>query len=587
MIERMPSFYEFGGFRLDTSQRMLTRNGEPLPIKPKSFDALLLFVQNSGRLLEKEELMKALWPESFVEEGNLSQNIFVLRKTLGNDQSGNSFIQTIPRRGYKFVAPVRQGRSLISAKESQVKPQDAAETRTDPANSREIGSALEVIHDPFARPATPATGRGWLNPFRSLRPFGPEDSHLFFGREAERDDLLARLPRSPVLAITGASGSGKSSLVQAGLIPALRSRQLRCGGQLIDSWRIAVFRPSRDPFDYLAEVLPGQLAPEMNIQQQTEFIADCRSKFACGGDALRNAISALAGVSKAKPEHTHILLVADQLEEIFTLANQQVRQRYMDMLFTASRLDGAFPTHLVLALRSDFSSHIEHVQPGRDLEANVYNLGGMTSAQLHKSIEERLRLADTEAEPGLINTVLQDVGSRDLALLEFVLQQLWEQQFLKNSGASGRLLTSSYAEIGGLPGALVKHADEVYSDIRDEHEQGLARKIFVKLACLGENGQPKRPRVQKEALFSLGIPEEIEPLLARLASSRLISIGREGEKSFVEPSHVSLMRQWLALRNWLVQNHEPLRFEQRLVKTAERWRELERSGTRSTAPLVS
>ena len=100
--------YEFGEFRLNLAQQTLTRNGEPLTITPRAYDLLLFLVQNRGRVLGKDELMKGVWRESFVEESNLSQNIFVLRKILGEDHNGNRFIQTIPRRGYKFVAPVRE-----------------------------------------------------------------------------------------------------------------------------------------------------------------------------------------------------------------------------------------------------------------------------------------------------------------------------------------------------------------------------------------------------------------------------------------------------------------------------------------------
>ena len=101
-------FYEFGTFRLDVQQRKLTQEGRDIALTPKVFDVLLLLVQNSGNVLEKGQLMKAVWPESFVEEGNLSQNVFVLRKILGDDENGNRFIQTIPRRGYKFLPPVKR-----------------------------------------------------------------------------------------------------------------------------------------------------------------------------------------------------------------------------------------------------------------------------------------------------------------------------------------------------------------------------------------------------------------------------------------------------------------------------------------------
>src|SRR6478752_5785941 len=108
MDQQTQPFYEFLGFQLDVGQRVLIRDGNLIALTPKAFDVLLFLIQNRGRVLEKDELMRAIWPESFVEEGNLSQNIFVLRKILDDHQNGDSVIQTIPRRGYKFVASVKQ-----------------------------------------------------------------------------------------------------------------------------------------------------------------------------------------------------------------------------------------------------------------------------------------------------------------------------------------------------------------------------------------------------------------------------------------------------------------------------------------------
>jgi DNA-binding winged helix-turn-helix (wHTH) protein len=116
MMPEKPLFYEFGGLILDVARRRLLRHGEALPLAPKPFDTLLLLVENRGRVLEKDELMKNLWPESFVEEGNLSQNIFVLRRLLADGNSGKVFIQTIPGRGYKFVAAVKE----IACQESTI-----------------------------------------------------------------------------------------------------------------------------------------------------------------------------------------------------------------------------------------------------------------------------------------------------------------------------------------------------------------------------------------------------------------------------------------------------------------------------------
>src|SRR5262249_1782710 len=159
-------------------------------------------------------MMRALWPESFVEESNLTQNIFVLRKVLGDDRNGHGFIQTVPRRGYKFIAPVKEAE--LSTSESDL----------------------------------PASYWRDRSPFRGLKAFETEDAWLFFGRESETEELLEQLRRSPVLSVVGNSGSGKSSLVRAGLIPALQQGRFCPGGSSNEEWRIAVFRPSVAPFDY-------------------------------------------------------------------------------------------------------------------------------------------------------------------------------------------------------------------------------------------------------------------------------------------------------------------------------------------------
>ncbi len=549
-------FYEFAGFRLDPGQRVLMRNGEPVTLTPKGFDTLLFLVQNHGRLLEKGELMKALWPESFVEEGNLSQNIFVLRKILGDDQNGNTFIETIPRRGYKFVAAVKQ---------------------------------LDV---PTHCPQSSLSADYWRrhSPFRGLQVFEPDDAWLFFGREAETEDLLVRLGRSPVLAVIGNSGSGKSSLVRAGLIPALRAgrfghgdvecsvapRATSTGVSDPESWRVAITRPSGTPFDYLAEVLPSQLAPELSLKEQAEFIADCRDTLPQGGETLRNAISALANATGQESSQAHILLVVDQFEELFTLTtNREVRERYIDALLAASRWHGAVLVHLVLVLRADFYSHcLEHRGLSRCLGNNLYNVPRMTQNQLREAIEKRLALASAHAEPGLIDSLLDDVGTEpgDLALLEHALSQLWE----KCGGFGCTLTNSAYSAIGRLRGALGAHADAVYAGISDSAQKQLVQKIFLELVHLGEGAPDTRRRVRKEELLSLGAPEEVESLLARLTSSRLISVGGEGLEAFAEVSHEALIREWSTLREWVAQNREELQLGRRLVQAAQEWEGLNR-----------
>src|SRR5438876_3294624 len=101
-------FYEFGPFHLDPAEHLLIRGEQPIPLAPKAFETLLLLVESSGHVLQKNELMEALWPDSFVEESNLTQNIFILRKALGGEQGEQHYIKTVPRIGYRFIAPVHR-----------------------------------------------------------------------------------------------------------------------------------------------------------------------------------------------------------------------------------------------------------------------------------------------------------------------------------------------------------------------------------------------------------------------------------------------------------------------------------------------
>ena len=554
MNQQARLFYECSGFLVDVAQRVLTRDGKPIALTPKAFDVLLFFVQNRDRVLGKDELMKALWPDSFVEEGNLAHNIFVLRKVLGDDQNGNSFIQTIPRRGYRFVAAVKELDASLPRSSPEVEEQDK--------NSRK--SAV-------------STAEYWTrnSPFRSLRAFEPEDAWLFFGRESETDDLLVRVAKSPVLAVIGNSGSGKSSLIRAGLIPALRQGRFSIDFP-ISSWRIALFRPSGAPFDYLADVLPSALVPELDLKEQTEFIAHCRERLPSNENALRDIISALTNTATGTSRPTRILLIADQFEEVFTLiSNREVRDGYINALLTASSVDGTIPVHLILILRADFYANcLEHVGLSRILEMNLYNVSRMAHKQLQKNIEKRLALAGGRAEPGLIDSLLADVGTEpgDLALLEHSLGLLWE----KRNGSDCTLTNEAYSEIGRLRGALGRHADRVYADIVDETHKYLVKKIFLELVQLGEGAQDTRRRVRKMDLMSLGNPVDIEMLLGRLASSRLIATGAEGQQTFVEVSHETLIREWPMLQEWIAHNRDEIRLERRLIQACEEWHALGR-----------
>jgi len=405
------------------------------------------------------------------------------------------------------------------------------------------------------------------SPFRRLQSFEPDDSWLFFGRDAEIDELLSGLAKEPVLAVVGNSGSGKSSLIRAGLVPALRRGRLRSLGVPVESWRVAVVEPTETPFDYLIEALPEQLAPERPLAERAQFIASYRKRLAADADGLRTALAVMV------PRGEHVLLVVDRFEALFaSTVAENIQRLYIDALLAASRPGGAVHLRLVIALRADFFGNcLRHGELSRHLAANLYNVQRLSAAGLRETIENRLALAAARPEEGLIELILSDVGDEpgDLALLEATLDELWEERDLP-----GTLTTRAYLTMGRLRGALKRHADDVLEQIGSPAKRELVKRLFLKLVQLGDGAPDTRRRVSKAAVLQLGSEAQMESLLDQLASSRLIQTGNERGEDYVEVSHEALIREWPVLHRWLEDNREALRFEQRLLEDAKDWQRL-------------
>jgi WD40 repeat protein len=481
---------------------------------------------------------------------------------------------TRDREAFRFIPVLGEGAD-VERLPPFVQQHQCVDLRDSRRASEQIARLLEVLRkSSTSDTAVPPEYWSTHCPFRSLQSFVPGDSWLFFGRDRDTAELLTRLGRSPTLAVIGNSGSGKSSLIQAGLIPALRRGRFLSGSHPVESWRIAVFRPSAAPFDYLAESLPAQLSPEMSEKDRFEFVEYCKPKLPKSREALRNAIVGLVGPGGNGSIAPHVLLVADQFEELFTLVeDKKVRARYIECLLAAARLDAPVPVHLVLGVRADFYAQcLENPNLSATLQANLYNVPGIGPLQLREAIENRLALASASSDSGLIDSLLADVGEEpgNLALLEHALTLLWEK-----SADSNRTLTNeAYAAIGRLQGALGTHADTVYGGLPAE-DRPLAQKILLELVQLGERSQDTRRRVPKQELLQLGAPDRVGRVIARLVDERLLTTSGEGpqspEENFVEVSHEALIREWPALRGWLQDNREDLRLGSRLRQAADEW----------------
>ncbi len=443
--------------------------------------------------------------------------------------------------------------------------------REGPVDGGELKQLIQRALEPRqeARPVLPPDEA----PFRGLLTFDVEHSHLFFGRDGETEDLLGRLREDRFLTVVGDSGSGKSSLVRAALIPALHQGRFHDGGSWAPSWRIAVFRPGEHPFRGLADGLQD-LEPELaradRAAQRIELRATLAEELREGTDGLRRIVGAVV------PAKTRTLVVVDQFEEIFAegVAAEE-RQRFIDTLLDAAGSGDDRPVHVVATLRADFyPACLRHAELAEKLAANQYIVQRVERDGLRQVIERPLALAGARAEHGLVEVIVREVGAEpgNLALLEHALLQLWENR-------SGRELThEGYEAIGRIDGALEHQAEEVFFKL-SEPERAVARRIFLRLTRAAKDALDTRRRAPQAVLVeAAGKTELVARVLRRLVAAHLIvgtGAGDSPEPEY-EVAHEALIRSWSRLRGWLDEDREFLLWRERLGAAAKEWERTER-----------
>jgi WD40 repeat protein/DNA-binding SARP family transcriptional activator len=402
-------------------------------------------------------------------------------------------------------------------------------------------------------------------PFKGLQYFEEADSDLFFGRELLTAKLVNRLSGLPshkgegpgvrfLSVVIGASGSGKSSLVRAGLIPALKK-----GSTLLDGtkppegstdWQVHIFTPTAHPLEALAT----------ELMRDSESVATIARLI----DDLAQEPRSLALFLARDSAKRHIVLVVDQFEELFTLCRDEFeREAFIDNLLNLVS-PGQSNATLIITLRADFYAHLAQYPELRDAVAQQQEyIGPMTAEELRLAIEEPAKRGHWEFEPGLVDLILRDVGDEPgaLPLLSHALLETWKRR------AGHTLTLKGYAEAGGVHGAIAHTAESIYQNLSPE-DQANARDIFLRLTELGEGTEDTRRRVSFEELTShTENTNEVRRVLNILAEARLITLG----ENTVEVAHEALIREWPALREWLNQDREGLRLHRHLTEAAYEW----------------
>ncbi len=365
-------------------------------------------------------------------------------------------------------------------------------------------------------------------PFKGLASFEPADADYFFGRERVVAELVAHVVGVGFLGIVGPSGSGKSSVLRAGLLPALS------GGVLPGSerWRRLLLRPGERPLDELRRALVSGAE-----------------------DPLVEALDAL-------PANERLLLAVDQLEELFTACRSEAeRAAFADTLARAAA-DPEGRVVVVVALRSDFYGRFAaYPRLAELLGANQVPVGPMQASELRRVVELPAGRVGLRVEPELADALVDDVEGEPgaLPLLSTALLELWQKR------QDNALALAAYRESGGVHGAVARLAEATYARIPDGRKQ-LVRAIVLRLVGEGEGDIPVRRRAPLAEL-DLERHGDVADVLAALADSRLVTVG----EGFVEVAHEALLSEWPRLREWIEEDAEGRRLHRHITEAATEW----------------
>jgi hypothetical protein len=421
------------------------------------------------------------------------------------------------------------------------------------------------------------------NPFPGLRSFDQDESDLFFGRSEQTAELVDRLDRNRVLVVVGTSSSGTSSLVRAGLIPALHGGLMAHGGS---HWRVALMRPGTEPIVNLTQslIVPDVLGPPL--------ASDPGLSFALTEATLRrSSLGIVDCVRQARiPRDENVLIVVDQFEEVFRYSpfrysrDADEQSPYVRLLLTAIRQKD-LPIYVVLTLRADYLGMCsQFLELPEAINAGLYLVPQMTREQCREAIAGPLAVGGGRITAPLVNRLLNDVAEQPdaLPILQHTLMRLWD--FWSARGSSDPIDLADYESIGTMSSALVRHVEEAFHELRDEAGQRIAETVFKAVTDKGQDTRIRRRPTSLSELSSLA-----DATLEQTAA--VIDVFRRAGRAFLMPptgvpltaetvvdiTNENLVRMWPRLALWIDEEVKSATLYVRLADAAARYRRGEAS----------
>ncbi|MEZ2234750.1 caspase family protein [Microcoleus sp.] len=370
------------------------------------------------------------------------------------------------------------------------------------------------------------------NPYLGLSAFEAEQEKYFCGREEAVRILITHLTNSRFIPVIGYSGSGKSSLIKAGLLPQLSRDRIPGSSQ----WSVESFTPGKYPLGKLVDVL-----------------------------------------ARYRERNEPFVIFIDQFEEVFTLCEDESERRSFIRLIADEMNDPERNSRMIIAIRGDFLIRcadysdvlnlINHIPP------RTYIVKSLGIEELPEAIEKPAQLHGVKFERGLVSQIAQDVAGQPgaLPLLQYALKELWRVCIEKPEFPEPLLTRKGYEDIGGVQGALENRANAIYQSL-SEGDRLFVRKLFMELVQLGEGTEVTRRRVDWDRLRAISdSPEQLDRVIGLLAGAqqRLIIV----DENTVEVAHEALLCRWKLLSNWIEEDLENIRISRRLEIACREWEE--------------